>query len=108
VTTADPLLAWRAEFPILDHTVYMVSHSLGAMPRGVYAELRAFADAWADRGVRAWGEGWWELPITVGNMIGRIVNAPKASVAMVQDVTSGLRAIGSSYDWTGRRNRCSF
>ena len=52
----DPLLAWRAEFPILEHTVYMVSHSLGAMPRGVYGELRAFADAWAVRGVRAWGE----------------------------------------------------
>lgn len=102
---ADDWLAWRAEFPILDHTVYMVSHSLGAMPRGVYAELRAFADAWADRGVRAWGEGWWELPITVGNMVGRIVNAPAGSVAMVQNVTIGVEAIASSYDWNGRRNK---
>ena len=31
----DPLLAWRKEFPILGHTTYMISHSLGAMPRRV-------------------------------------------------------------------------
>ena len=31
----DPLLAWRKEFPILEHTTYMISHSLGAMPRQV-------------------------------------------------------------------------
>jgi kynureninase len=101
----ESLLGWRAEFPILDHTVYMVSHSLGAMPRGVYGELRAFADAWATRGVRAWGEGWWEMPITVGNMIAGIVNAPAGSVAMVQNVTIGVEAIASSYDWSGARNR---
>ena len=29
----DPLLAWRAEFPILETCTYLVSHSLGAMPR---------------------------------------------------------------------------
>ena len=29
----NPLLAWRAEFPILETCTYLVSHSLGAMPR---------------------------------------------------------------------------
>jgi len=29
----DALLAWRKEFPILSHTTYMISHSLGAMPK---------------------------------------------------------------------------
>ena len=31
--TPDPLLAWRKEFPILEKTNYLISHSLGAMPR---------------------------------------------------------------------------
>ena len=31
-TPTDHLLAWRKEFPILAHTTYMISHSLGAMP----------------------------------------------------------------------------
>src|SRR6266852_8905945 len=34
--TMDDLLKWRGEFPILDRTTYMISNSLGAMPRGVY------------------------------------------------------------------------
>ena len=29
----DDLLRWRAEFPILETCTYLVSHSLGAMPR---------------------------------------------------------------------------
>ena len=32
----DDLLRYRAEFPILRRTTYMISNSLGAMPRGVY------------------------------------------------------------------------
>ncbi|KAF0193460.1 MAG: kynureninase, partial [bacterium] len=56
---SDQLLEWRKEFPILEKTVYMVSHSLGAMPRRVYDKVQEFADMWATRGVRAWAEGWW-------------------------------------------------
>jgi len=38
----DELLKWGGEFPILDRTTYMISNSLGAMPRGVYIEPRAW------------------------------------------------------------------
>ena len=47
----DPLLAWRAEFPILDTCTYLVSHSLGAMPRKTAVYLQQFADEWSRRGV---------------------------------------------------------
>lgn len=104
MSEADPLLAWRSEFPILEQSVYLVNHSLGAMPRGVYGELREFADAWAERGVRAWGEGWWELPLTVGNMLAGLMNAPAGSVAMMQNVTVAMEAILAGYDWRGDRN----
>jgi len=30
---SDPLLRWRPEFPILERTTYLISNSLGAMPR---------------------------------------------------------------------------
>jgi hypothetical protein len=29
---ADPLLAWREQFPILKETNYLISNSLGAVP----------------------------------------------------------------------------
>ena len=59
----DTLLRWRDEFPILNDTTYLVSNSLGAMPRAVYDSLHAYADTWAARGVRAWGEGWWDMNV---------------------------------------------
>ncbi len=31
---------------------------------------------WRERGIRAWGEGWWEMPMLVGDQVGRIVGAP--------------------------------
>ena len=83
----DPLSSWRREFPILDRCTYLVSHSLGAMPRGVTAQLAAYADSWAERGVRAWAEGWWDMPVTSGDAVGRIIGAPAGSVVMHQNVS---------------------
>ncbi len=67
------LLAWRKEFPILDRTTYLISNSLGAMPRGVYGSLQAYADSWAERGVRAWEEGWWEMAVGVGDRVAPLI-----------------------------------
>ena len=53
----DPLLRFRDEFPILARSTYMVSNSLGAMPRAVPERLAEYADAWATWGVRAWARG---------------------------------------------------
>ena len=71
----DPL-SYRPEFPILSRAVYMISNSLGAMPRGVAASLAEYADTWATRGVRAWAERWWTMGTEVGDAIGRIIGAP--------------------------------
>ena len=83
----DNLLKWRSEFPILDKTVYLISHSLGAMPRATYDRLHQYADEWATRGVRAWGEGWWEMPVTLGNQIASIIGADENTVVMHQNVS---------------------
>ena len=83
----DELLKWRSEFPILDKTVYLISHSLGAMPRATYDRLDEYANLWATRGVRAWAEGWWNMPVTVGNEVGRIIGADKDTVVMHQNVS---------------------
>ncbi len=80
------LLEYRAEFPILEETTYLVSHSLGAMPRGAGERLSEFAGEWAERGIRAWAEGWWETPMRVGDQVGRIIGAPPGSTVMHQNV----------------------
>ncbi|HYT49203.1 MAG TPA: aminotransferase class V-fold PLP-dependent enzyme [Pyrinomonadaceae bacterium] len=83
----DELLKWRSEFPILEKTVYLISHSLGAMPRETYDRLHEYASVWATRGVRAWAEGWWDMPVTVGNDVARIIGADEGTVAMHQNVS---------------------
>lgn len=93
------LLAWRAEFPILSESTYLVSNSLGAMPRGVYDSLREYADMWATRGVRAWGEGWWEMNIDLGNQIAPIVGAPPGSVSVHQNISLALSVLLSCFDF---------
>ena len=55
------VVRWRREFPIVNTCTYLVSHSLGAMPRKTAVYLQEYADTWATRGVRAWYEGWWEI-----------------------------------------------
>lgn len=101
----DPLLAWRKEFPILSHTTYMISHSLGAMPRRAEEHVREFTDTWATRGIRAWEEGWWEMPVTVGNLIGRIIGAGEGEVVMQQNVSICQWVATSCFDWSARRNK---
>jgi kynureninase len=101
----DPLLAWRKEFPILEHTTYMISHSLGAMPRRTRAALQEFTDTWATRGVRAWEEGWWMMPMTCGDLIGSIIGAPKGRLVMHQNVSICQSIVTSCFDWSGPRNK---
>ncbi|HKE56508.1 MAG TPA: aminotransferase class V-fold PLP-dependent enzyme [Pyrinomonadaceae bacterium] len=101
----DELLQWRSEFPILEKTVYLISHSLGAMPKGTYDRLEEYADIWASRGVRAWAEGWWDMPVTVGNEVAKIIGADPGSVVMHQNVSICESLILSCLEPTPERNK---
>ena len=98
--TADPLLAFRAEFPILERTTYLVSNSLGAMPRTVPARLAEYADQWASLGVRAWAKGWWEMPLALGDEIAPLIGAAPGTVAMAPTVTFAQAVVLSSLTFT--------
>ncbi len=101
----DDLLKWRPEFPILDRTTYLISNSLGAMPRAVYDEMRAYADSWAVRGVRAWEEGWWEMAVGVGDKIAPLIGAGTGEISLHQNVTITEAVISSCFDFRGPRNK---
>lgn len=101
----DDLLKWREEFSILERTTYLISNSLGAMPRAVYKSLEEYADAWATRGVRAWEEGWWEMAVSVGDKIGALIGAGPGEISLHQNVTLTQAVISSCFDFSGRRNK---
>ncbi len=99
------LLDYRDRFPILDHTTYLINHSLGAMPAAVEERMLEYASTWAERGIRAWGEGWWTMPLVVGDQIGRIVGAPPGTVCMHQNVSVAESIVLSCFQEAGGRNR---
>jgi kynureninase len=101
----DQLLKWRGEFPILEKSVYLISHSLGAMPKAAYERLHDYADTWATRGVRAWAEGWWDMPLTVGNVVARIIGAEPGTVVMHQNVSVCQSLVLSCFEPTPKRNK---
>jgi len=101
----DELLRYRSEFPILDRTTYLISNSLGAMPRGVEGALHHYTEMWSTRGVRAWEDEWWMLAAQVGDEIGALMNAPPGSVACLANVTTCQATVASCFDFSGRRNK---
>lgn len=103
--SSDPLLAWRKEFPILDTCTYLVSHSLGAMPRKTAEYLQQFADEWSSRGVRAWHEGWWEIGRTTGDILAPVLGVQKGTISMHQNVTVAMAVIASCFRYDGPRNK---
>ena len=100
----DPLLEFRTEFPILERSTYLVSNSLGAMPRAVPDRLAEYADQWATLGVRAWAKGWWEMPVRVGDEIAPLIGAKPGEIAMLPNVTIAQTSVLSSLDYSSGRD----
>ncbi len=99
------LLEWRGEFPILDKSTYMISNSLGAMPRAVYESMRAYADSWGNRGIRAWEECWWDMAVGVGDKIAPLIGAGSGEISLHQNVTITQAIISSCFDFKSPRNK---
>ena len=100
-----PLESYRDRFPILEHTTYLINHSLGAMPVGAEENLRRYAREWRERGVRAWAEGWWDTSMTLGDQLGRIIGAPPRSTVMHQNVAVAQAIVLSCFEFEPPRNR---
>jgi kynureninase len=93
----DDLLAYRDRFPILRDTVYLINHSLAAMPAAAEDNLLEYARMWRERGIRSWGEGWWEMPVTVGDQLARIMGGAPGTIVMHQNVTVAEEVVLSCF-----------
>ena len=98
------LLELRAEFPILETSTYLISNSLGAMPRAVRDSLAGYADGWAAHGVRCWEGDWSTSPDRVAASIAQIIGAAAGTVSMHQNVTLASAVVASCFDFAGPRN----
>ncbi|WP_169979335.1 aminotransferase class V-fold PLP-dependent enzyme [Tautonia rosea] len=104
-TPNDPLLSFRDRFPILGTTTYLISNSLGAVPRGVDESLHDYYATWATRGVRAWEETWWDLAASTGDLVAPLIGAGPGEVVFQPSVTLAHAVLFSCFDFRGLRPR---
>ncbi len=107
-TQIDELLKWREEFPILKVKTYLISNSLGAMPRSVYDRMHDYAEIWATKGVNAWEEEWWELSFKVGNIIAPLIGALPEEISMHPNISLIQAILISSFNFQTKRNKVVF
>ena len=100
----DELLAYRDRFPILGDCIYLINHSLAAMPAAAEERLLEYARMWRERGIRAWGEGWWEMPVTIGDQLARIMGAAPGTIVMHQNVTVAEEVVISCFRGAAHRD----
>jgi kynureninase len=106
---SDTLLKWRDEFPILEKCTYLISNSLGAMPRGVYDSLKIYADSWATLGVSAWGKpyqdnpNWFELNGKVSDKIAPLMGAASGTVLVHQNASIANSILFGALDFSDKK-----
>jgi len=101
----DELLKWREEFPILNTKTYLISNSLGAMPKTVYNRMHDYAEIWSAKGVNAWEEEWWELSLKVGNIIAPLIGASPNEISMHPNISTMQAILISSFNFKTKRNK---
>ena len=99
-----PLASYREQFPALASSTYMVSHSLGAMPRRAAAELAEFGRLWVDKGINAW-EDWLPEVDAAARRVGAVINAPDGSMVMATNVSQIQALIASCFEYTPGRDK---
>jgi kynureninase len=101
----DPLARYRDQFPILAHTNYLISNSLGAVPAAAAASLQSYYEAWATRGVRAWEDSWWTLTADLGDLLAPLIGVRSGEVVFQPNVTLSHAVVFSAVPFSGTRNK---
>ena len=104
-TAEDPFARYRDQFPILAHSNYLISNSLGAVPAATAASLQAYYEAWATRGVRAWEDSWWTLVADLGDLVAPLIGARTGEVVFQPTVTLSHAVVFSALRFSPTRNK---
>lgn len=88
----DPLASFAERFiPSEDVVAYLDGNSLGRPLRVTPDRFASFiAEDWGSRLIRSWDEQWFELPLTLGDRIGRVALGAAAGQTVVADSTTVL------------------
>lgn len=96
---ADPLVAFGDRFNLPEGVIYLDGNSLGALPKGA-AERAAqvVTEEWGQGLIRSWNTaGWFEMPLKLGDKLGRLLGANPGETAITDTTTLNLfKALASA------------
>lgn len=86
---ADVMRGFRERFVLPEGLIYLNGNSLGVAPKAAFSELdHAATKEWGQDLIRSWNiAGWFDLPVTLGDRIGRLIGAAPGQT-VVCDTTS--------------------
>ena len=98
----EQAVAYRAQFPIFDHTIYLNSCSLGPLSRDALDALAAYQEAWSRFGAPAWWKHWLNKIEEAREGFARLVHAEPDEVTVSHSVSSALASVASTFDYGER------
>jgi kynureninase len=89
---ADPLASFRGRFVGAEESlVYLDGNSLGRPLTTTPGRLHDFVrDEWGERLIRGWDERWFDLPLQLGDRLGRVCLGAAAGQVALGDSTTVL------------------
>jgi kynureninase len=97
--------ALRAEFPLLEHWIYLNACSLGPLPRAGMAALVKYGQDWNEKGTPVWFADWLPLLSRFREKIGDLLQAPPGSTAIAPSVSVALTTLAGGLPLPDGRNK---
>jgi kynureninase len=103
----DPLSSFRNRF-VVDgpDLIYLDGNSLGRLPQATRQILQKTIDeAWGQRLIRSWNDGWFTLPEQIGDKISRLLGARPGEIIAADSTSVNLfkLALAALQSQPGRR-----
>lgn len=96
---------YRQFFPQLEQSLYLASHTLAPMPLQAQEALQNYSETWKERGVRAWGEQWWDLSRQTAQDLAPLLGVNPEGLSFHPHATAATAAVLSSLDFSGQRRK---
>ncbi len=89
----------NSPFDLPPSSIYLLSHSLGPVPRGAREAMLAYLERWRHHTSEdAWAAEWWQLSAEVGDRIARVLGAAPGTVSIQPSATAALAAAVSCFE----------
>ncbi|MGA3217115.1 MAG: kynureninase [Acidimicrobiales bacterium] len=90
----DPLASYRGQFSFAD-PIYLDGNSLGRPSKNVVEALAEAVRDWSENLVGGWPR-WIELPVAVGDRVGRLIGAGPGQVVVCDNTTVNLYKLAAA------------